>query len=121
MWYACLMPKSEVQATVRRSAAITNAGNRMEMAEVKKLIHDSGVCLLAIKMAQAGVRPVADPETGEITEQPLSEAAHVDMVKFMVAKVIPNAKEMETTDDIEAHAYWASVIEADRAKQLASA
>lgn len=116
--YCVGMPKSEVQRSVRQSAAITNAGNRMEMAEVKKLIHDSNVCALAIEMAQTGYRPVLDLETGEIVKEQMSEASHVEMIKFIVAKVIPNAKEQESTDDKQALDAWSKVIEAENAKEL---
>lgn len=118
--YGVGMPKSLVQTAARKSSAITNAGNRLEMAEIKKLIHESGVCMLAIEMAQTGQRPVLDPESGEIVKEQMSEASHVEMVKFMVGKVISNAKEQETTDDKQALDAWAEVIRVENAKELAA-
>lgn len=118
MWYASLMVVRPTQAAKTISTSLTNSANRLEIAEMKKLILDSHVCALAIEMAQTGYRPVLDPETGEVVKEAMSEASHVDMIKFVVSKVIANAKNQEVVDDVEAHAKWASVIAADRSKAL---
>lgn len=112
------MPRSQIQTTVRKSSAITNAANRLEVAEVKKLIHDSNVCHMAIEMAKTGLRPVWDEESSSVIMEQMSEAGHVEMIKFIVKKVLPDAKEIETTDDKQALDAWAEVIAREDAKEL---
>lgn len=116
MVYAWGMPRSQIQTTVRKSSAITNAANRLEIAEVKKLIHDSNVCHVAIEMAKTGLRPVWDEESSRVVMEQMSEAGHVEMIKFIVKKVLPDAKEIETTDDKQALDAWAEVIAREDAK-----
>ncbi len=112
------MPMGGVQVAARKSTAITNAGSRLEVAEIKKLIHDSGVCRVAVEMARTGLRPVFDDESEKVVMEPMSEAAHVEMVKFIANKVLPNAKDHETVDDKKAIDAWAEVIQAEDAKEL---
>ena len=69
-------------------------------------------------MAVTGRRPVMHDETDEqgkriIEWEDMSEAAHVDMVKFIVQKVLPNAKEYDSKEDRAALDKWADVIAAD--------
>lgn len=113
------MPSTQVQASAIKSSAIQNASNRLNVSEVKRLIHDSGICLVAIKMAETGRRPVFNEKKNILEWEEMSEAAHVDMIKFVTNKVIPNAKEQETTEDKKALDAWAHVIEAEDAKELA--
>ena len=112
------MPGSRVQLAARKSTAITNAGTRLEVAEVKKKIHESGICLIAIEMARTGKRPVWDEELKKVIMEDMSEAAHIDMIKFIVKKVIPDAKEIEVADDRKALDLWAAVWEAEEVKGL---
>ena len=102
----------------RKSTAMTNVGTRFEVAELKKIIHKSGVCLIAIEMAKTGKRPVWDRELKKVVMEDMSEAAHIDMLKFIVRKVLPDIKEIETVDDKKALDAWAAVIEAEDVKDL---
>lgn len=92
-----------------------NIDNRLNAAELRKEIHKSGVCYLAIQMARSGQRPVLDEKTGDILMETLSEAAHIDLIKFLTGKVLPNAKEIPTADERASIDKWSNVIEADGA------
>ena len=119
LWYTVGMSSgSIVLRAAKKSTAITNAGTRFEVAELKKLIHKSGICLIAIEMAKTGKRPVWDRELREVVMEDMSEAAHIDMLKFIVRKVLPDIKEIETVDDKKALDAWAAVIEAEEVKGL---
>lgn len=95
---------------------MSNTANRLTISEIKREIHDSGLCYVAIEMAKTGRRPVLNEETNKIVMEVMSEAAHIDMIKFIVKKVLPDSKERETVDDKRAHDHWAKVIDAEDAK-----
>lgn len=117
MWYSVGMAERALTKGVRKTSAITNAQNRLELAEVKKLIHESKICYMAIEIAQTGRRPHYDEETEQVVMVSLSEAAHIEMIKFVVKKVLPDAQEHESVDDKESHAHWAEIIEAENTRE----
>ena len=90
-----------------------NLNNRLDAAELRREIHSSGICYLAIEMAKTGRRPVYDDESDEVKMEVMSEAAHVDLIKFIARKVLPDAKDIPTIDEKAALDRWAAVIEAD--------
>lgn len=102
-------------AIVSDPSVLSNASIHLSAVQIKQQIHESGICYLAIQMAQTGKRPIAkkDGESGDIEWQEMSEAAHVDMIKFMVKKVLPDAKEYDSSDDRKALDKWAAVIAAE--------
>ena len=97
--------------------ALTNASVHMSVNEVKQQIHESRICYLAIKMAQTGKRPIftedIDGEPEIVKWQEMSEAAHIDMIKFIVRKVLPDAKEVVIADKKASLDHWAGIIAAD--------
>ena len=64
-------------------------------------------------MAKTGRRPVYDEESGEIVMEVMSETAHLEMIKFIARKVLPDAKDAPELDEKAALDRWAAVIAAD--------
>ena len=99
-------PKTQV---IRKA----NIDNRLNATELRRTIHESGVAILAIEMAKTGRRPIEyDEETGKFTWEEMSEAAHIDMIKFIVKKVLPDSKDLHTADE-KSLDKWASIIAAE--------
>ncbi|KKL92245.1 hypothetical protein LCGC14_1886630 [marine sediment metagenome] len=93
-----------------------NLENRLDSAELRREIHKSGICYLAIEMAKTGRRPVYNEESDEIEMEVMSEAAHVDLIKFIARKVLPDAREIPTVEEKATHDRWtaiANTIEVD--------
>ncbi len=86
-----------------------NVDNRLSVTELRREIHDSKVCYLAIEMARTGRRPVYDAKKKKMVLENLSEAAHIDVIKFLANKVLANAKEAPTADEKAAHDKWAAI------------
>ena len=100
--------------SVTRAIGKGNVDNRLDATELRREIHQSGVCYLAIEMAKTGRRPVYDEKTGKVVLETMSEAAHVDLIKFLTNKVLPAAlKDVSTIDEKAAHDRWAAIIAAD--------
>ncbi len=114
------LQRQHAAAIVSDPSVLTNASVHLSVAEVKQQIHESGICYAAIEMAETGKRPlVIRGENGEpdsVEWEDLSEAAHVDMIKFIVKKVLPDAKDVQIADKKASHDYWEAVIAADEAK-----
>lgn len=107
-----LMRKVFAPSRMKGASTEVAVSVKFNTVEIRREIHNSGVCYLALEMAKTGERPVRG-EGGKITWEPLSEAAHIDMLKFMVRKVLPDLKEVESTVDKKALDRWAEVIAAD--------
>lgn len=111
------MAEALLAITKQQSSGVVSAGVRLTAVQLKQEIHDSGVCHVAIEMAKTGRRPMfhagEDGEPDSVTWEEMSEAAHIDMIKFIVKKVLPDAKEYDSVDDRKALDKWASVIEAE--------
>lgn len=115
MLYAPIMPDhtSVLDKPITRVIGKANIGNRLNAAELRTTIHDSGIAYLAIEMAKTGRRPTSyDEETGKFIYEQMSEAAHIDMIKFIVKKILPDAKEIATVDQ-KSLDHWAGVISAE--------
>lgn len=97
----------------QESSGVVSAGVRLTAVQLKQQIHDSGICHVAIEMAKTGKRPVLQEGTDNVVWEDLSEMAHVDMIKFIVRKVLPDAKEYDSTEDRKALDRWADVIAVD--------
>jgi hypothetical protein len=97
---------------IKESAGLVRAGNRLTAVQLKQEIHDSGVCRVVIEMAKTGHRPVWNEQSGEVEMEVMSEAGHIDILKFIVKKVLPDAKEYDSIDDRKALDKWANVINA---------
>lgn len=93
-----------------------NLDNRLDAAELRREIHNSGICYLAIEMAKTGRRPVYDEESDQVVMEIMSEAAHIDLIKFIARKVLPDAKYIPTVDEKANLDRWAAVIEAEDGK-----
>lgn len=106
------MADALIASPIKESAGVVRAGNRLTAVQLKQEIHDSGICHVALEMAKTGKRPMLQ-EDGEVIWEELSEAGHVDIIKFMVKKVLPDAKEYDSVDDRKALDRWASVIAAE--------
>ena len=100
---------SVLDKPITRVIGKANIGNRLNAAELRTTMHYSGIAYLAIKMAQTGRRPVCHSDSEEVIWEEMSEAAHVDMIKFIVKKILPDAKEIATVDQ-KSLDHWASVI-----------
>lgn len=88
-------------------AELINVGSRLEIAQLKKLIHESGVCVALLNMAVTGKRLFGEAEE----EIPLQ--VHIDLMKFMANKVLPNARDMGEAKSDAQQALWA-----EKAKHL---
>lgn len=114
--YGVGMPDAALAAPRKESAGLVRSGLRLTAVQLKQEIHDSGICHVALEMATRGKRPIVrEDDDGEsvVEWEDLSEAAHVDMIKFIVKKVLPDAKEYDSVDDRKALDRWASVIAAE--------
>lgn len=105
--------KAVLDKPITRVIGKANLDNRLDAAELRREIHNSGICYLAIEMAKTGRRPVLDVDSGKIVMETMSEAAHVDLIKFIARKVLPDAKEIPTVDEKAALDKWTAVIAAD--------
>lgn len=94
------------------SAGVVSAGVRLTAVQLKQEINDSGICHVVLKMAKSGKRPILQDDDKTVVWEEMSEAAHIDILKFMVKKVLPDAKEYDSVDDRKALDKWAAVIEA---------
>lgn len=109
-----LMRKVFAPSRMKEAAESTEVAVSVKFntVEIRREIHNSGVCYLALEMAKTGERPVRQ-EGGKIVWEQMSEAAHIDMVKFIVRKVLPDIKEVESAVDRKALDRWAEVIAAE--------
>lgn len=122
MVYDAVMAGNTIlDAPTTRVIASTNVDNRLGTAELKREIHNSGVCYLALEMAKTGRRPVYDEESDKVVMEVMSEAAHIDIIKFIVKKVLSDAKEIPSTDEKAAHDKWAEISATIEVKKLAKA
>lgn len=104
--------KAVLDLPQQKPAGIVSAGIRLTTVQLKKEIQDSGLCHVALEMAKTGKRQVMAKD-GSVVFEELSEAAHIDMIKFIVRKVLPDAKEYDSQDDRDHVAKWAGFLEAN--------
>ena len=109
------MPGTVLDKPQTRIIGEANLGNRLSVAELKSAIHDSGIAYIAIEMAKSGKRPLYDQESDTVTWEELSEAAHVDMIKFIVKKVLPDSRDYPTVEE-QSLDKWANIIAAESVK-----
>ena len=109
------MAQPTLAVAIQKPSGVVSAGVRLTTVQLKTEIHESGICHVAIEMAVTGKRPILHEEGGEriIEWEDMSEAAHLDMVKFIVRKVLPDAKEYDSKEDRASLDKWADVIAAE--------
>ena len=99
-----------------RAIGKSNLDNRLDASQLRREIHQSGICHVVLEMAKTGKRPMLREDedgTESVVWEEMSEAAHVDVIKFMVRKVLPDAKYIPTVDEKAAHDKWTAIIDAD--------
>ncbi len=115
--YCVGLPEPLLAIRTQESSGVISASVRLTAVQLKQEINDSGICHVAIEMAKTGRRPVfvegKDGEPDSVEWQDMSEASHIDMVKFIVKKVLPDAKEYDSVEDRKALDRWADVIAAE--------
>lgn len=109
------LQRQHAAAIVSDSSVLTNASVHLSVSEVKQQIHESGICYVAVEMAKTGRRPVLD-EDGVVKWVDMSEAAHIDMIKFIVKKVLADAKDVAIIEKKASLDKWEAVIAADGKK-----
>lgn len=110
------MAHNALELPRRQTSGVVGAAVRLTAVQLKAEIHDSGICNVALEMAIKGKRPVfhKDEDGKEVIQwEELSEGAHIDMIKFIVKKVLPDAKEYDSVDDRKALDKWADLIESE--------
>lgn len=114
------LQRQHAAAIVSDPSALSNASSHLSVIQIKEQIHESGICYLAVEMAKTGKRPMfirsEDGEPDIIEWQEMSEAAHIDMIKFIVRKVLPDAKDVQIADKKASLDRWEAVIAADGKK-----
>lgn len=105
------MAQPTLAVAIQKPSGIESAGVRLTTVQLKREIHDSGICYVAIEMAKTGKRPIM--VDGKAEWEDLSEAGHIDMIKFIVKKVLPDAKEYDAKEDRAQLDRWADIIAAE--------
>lgn len=111
MVYAVGMPDTALAVPKKKIAGVVRSSIRLTAVQLKQEIHDSGICHVVLEMAKTGKRPIF--REGKVEWEEMSEAAHIDILKFMVKKVLADAKEYDSVEDRKALDRWADVIAAD--------
>lgn len=112
MLYASRMGTQVLDKRETRVIGKGNLDNRLSAVEIRTAIHDSGIAYVALEMAKTGRRPVYEEESEEIVWEDMSEAAHVDMIKFIVKKILPDSQDRSTVEE-KSLDKWAAVIAAE--------
>lgn len=95
---------------------ILDISPQISVVVMKKHILNENVLMEALQIAKTGTRPLRNnrgdavlDDDGIETWERVSAKDQIDVLKLLINKVLPNAKDVETTDDT--HAKWLGVIE----------
>ncbi len=112
------MPGTDLAQKTKMGQAITNVSVRESIAKLKKSVLDAEVFEELLFVAKTGNirrqkyedgKPISDaPEIVEI-----DEASQLDILKFLLNKVVPNARATEDTGDAEQLQKWAEIIQGE--------